>query len=56
MRVCVRARVGCGGQDYGIVPDSRAVEYVENIRRKGNGKARVHVRMHEWPTRDERDM
>ena len=38
------------------MPDSRAVEYVENIRRKGNGKARVHVRMHEWPTRDERDM
>jgi hypothetical protein len=43
-------------QDYGIVPDSRAVEYVENIRRKGNGKARMHVRMHEWPTRTELDM
>jgi len=32
-------------EDYGIVPANENVEYVEELRRRGTGKARLHVGM-----------
>ena len=31
--------------DYGIVPSSTNVQFIEELRRRGSGKARLHVRM-----------
>ena len=31
--------------DYGIVPASANVNYVDKWRRRGSGKSRLHVRM-----------